>query len=107
VPLILSEEIAKAWYVFYDFIKQLKMFFVKSFTHILFAVRSKPGFFLARQHRRPRHRCRRTSNVHPCEERRRSASASARDVVSDGGRGGRRAPPTPKQHVDCHFPFKA
>ena len=53
-------------------------------------------------------------NVHPREERRRSASASARYVVSDGGRGGRRAPSTPapchtppQQHVDCHFTFKA
>ncbi len=41
--------------------------------------------------------------------------ASARDVVSDGGRGGRHALPTPaschtpppQQHVDCRFPFKA
>ena len=44
---------------------------------------------------------RRMSNVHPCEERRRSAPASARDVVYDGGRGGRRAPPTP---APCHMP---
>jgi hypothetical protein len=40
-------------------------------------------------------------NVHPCKERRRSASASTRDVVSDGGRDGRRAPPTP---APCHTP---
>jgi hypothetical protein len=38
---------------------------------------------------------------------------NAMDVVSNGGRGGRRAPPSPapchtppQQHVDCHFPFK-
>ena len=40
-------------------------------------------------------------NVNPCEERRRSAPASARDVVYDGGHGGRRAPPTP---APCHMP---
>ena len=44
---------------------------------------------------------RRTSNVHPCEERHRSTPASARDVVYDGGRGGRRAPPTT---APCHMP---
>ena len=68
----------------------------------------------ARQHCHPRHRCRRPlpqppphrrmSNVHPCEECRRSASASARDVVSDGERGGRRAPAPPAPPAPCHTP---
>ena len=74
----------------------------------------RPEKVPARQHRRPHHRRCRMLNVHPCEERRRSAPASVMDVVSDGGRGGHRAPSTPapchtppQQHVDCHFPFKA